>query len=112
MAAGRPKVRTQEELDEIARKLEEYIENNEIPIVAEFAYLNNIPRSSLYSDKQFETLLKKLIDKKEANLEKLALGNNVNTSMAIFSLKQLGWSDKIEQNVKSENVVIVDDIKA
>lgn len=111
MAGGRPKRYTKEFLLDIAEKFEKYIEDTEIPIVAEFAYLINFPRSSLYQFEEFETVLKKCIDKKEANLEKLALTNNVNTSMAIFSLKQLGWTDKVEQNVKSENVVIVDDIK-
>lgn len=111
MAGGRPKRYSKEFLLDIAEKFEKYIEETEIPIVAEFAYLINFPRSSLYQFEEFETVLKKCIDKKEANLEKLALTNTVNTSMAIFSLKQLGWTDKVEQNVKSENVVIVDDIK-
>ena len=111
MAGGRPKKYTKEFLLDIAEKFEKYIEETEIPIIAEFAYQIDFPRSSLYQFEEFETLLKKCIDKKESVLEKYALLGHVNPSMAIFSLKQLGWTDKVEQNVKSENVVIVDDIK-
>ena len=45
-----------------------------------------------------------LICKKEANLEKGLLGNVLNPTGAVFSLKQLGWSDRqeidINQNVQ------------
>jgi hypothetical protein len=37
------------------------------------------------------------IAKKEGALERMALEGKVNTSMAIFSLKQLGWKDTHEQ---------------
>ena len=37
-----------------------------------------------------------LIAKKEAQLERLALEKQIDSRMAIFSLKQLGWKDKAE----------------
>ena len=82
-------------LAELAKKFDEYIENTDIPIIAEFAYLNNIDRTLLYDKPEFSTLLKKAITKKKAQLEKLALKGEINPTMAVFSLKQLGWSDKI-----------------
>ena len=54
----------------------------------------------------FSTLLKKCIAKKEANLEKGALTGKLNPSMAIFSLKQLGWRDKKEEEVQNPSINI------
>ena len=99
---GRPvSVWTKEYIKEIRDKMNEYIDNEEIPIVAEFAYKNDVHREQLYNLGHWNKELKKMIQKKEANLEKHALLNKVNTTMAVFSLKQLGWSDKqqIEQTV-------------
>lgn len=96
---GRPVEYTEERKAEIEAKLEEYIESTEIPIVAEFAYKNNIRRQRLYE--HFPDTLKKLIEKKESALERLALEGGVNTTMAVFSLKQLGWSDKTESVIKT-----------
>ena len=96
-----PKRKHLSEIDELVTKLKEYIDNNDIPIIAEFAYLNDIPRSSLYDQPELSTLLKKLICKKEANLEKGILSNQINTAGGIFSLKQLGWKDR--QTIELEN---------
>ena len=95
---GRPLIYTPERIEEIKIMLEDYIEDEEVivPIVAEFAYKNKIRRQSLYEHEEFSDTLKRLKDKKEAQLEYLGLFNVVNTTMAIFSLKQLGWSDKMQ----------------
>ena len=84
-----------------------------MPIIAEFAYMNEIDRNYLYDNAIFSTLLKRCIAKKEANLEKGALTGKLNPSMAIFSLKQLGWKDKKEVDVKTPQVIFTndDDIK-
>jgi len=95
---ARPKKYTSEQIEEIKEKLSHYIEKTTIPIIAEFAYQNDIPRYALYDYSEFSTLIKKLIDKKEAQLERKALNNETNYKMAIFSLKQLGWSDKQDIN--------------
>jgi hypothetical protein len=79
---------------ELLLKFESYIAREKVPIVAEFASQTGILRDWLYDQPDFSTLLKKCVQKKEAGLERLALKNNCNTSMAIFSLKQLGWTDK------------------
>jgi len=93
---GRPRKYNNEQVTEICEKFKKYIEDNAIPIICEFASLNDLISQQLYDYPEFSTLLKKCTDKKQANLEKGALANTVNTSMAIFSLKQLGWTDKRE----------------
>ena len=100
---GRPRTFTDEQVAEIRDKLVQYIATTEIPIVAEFAYLNDINRQILYDYPEFSTLTKKLIAKKEAQLERKGLMNEVNSTMAIFSLKQLGWRDKQEIETKSSD---------
>ena len=94
MAGGRPKKYTTADIEEIKQKLVEYIEVTDIPIIAEFAYKNRIPRHRLYDYEEFSTLIKEMIDKKEANLERMGLNKEVDRTMAVFSLKQLGWSDR------------------
>lgn len=99
---GRPKKYNKAQVAEISEKLSNYIDKENLPILAEFAYTNDIPRQTFYDYEEFSTLVKKLFDKKEAQLEKLASFNVINNTMAVFSLKQLGWRDnkdvKIEQD--------------
>ena len=52
------------------------------------AIIKNAPRSPWR-----EVRLAKKKAKKEAQLERLALRKEINHTMAIFSLKQLGWKD-------------------
>ncbi|MFA5638847.1 MAG: hypothetical protein WC961_08205 [Anaerovoracaceae bacterium] len=98
-ATGRPRKYTKEYLAEIIEKLDHYIDETPIPVVAEFAYQNKIPRQALYRYEELSDTIKRLIDKKEAQLERLALKGEINQSMAIFSLKQLGWTDKLSQSI-------------
>ena len=100
---GRPRALMPDEVDNIVRLLSIYINNSDIPIIAEFAYMNDIPRQTLYDYDEFSTLRKKCIDKKESQLEKLGLLGDVNSTMAIFSLKQIGWSDKPKEEIVQEN---------
>jgi len=71
----------------------QYVENTDIPIVAEFAYTRGISRDQLYAMEELSDALKACIAKKEFALESKALKGDVNCTMAIFSLKQLGWKD-------------------
>lgn len=91
---GRPRTYSDDEVLDLIERFEEYIANTDIPIIAEFAYQNGVLRETLYDYEEFSTLRKAAIDKKEAQLERLALKGEVDKTMAIFSLKQLGWSDK------------------
>ena len=86
----------------LAIALEEYIDATPIPILAEFATNQKVTRETLYDMPELSTLLKRCTQKKEASLERMTLMGELNTSMAIFSLKQLGWSDKLEQMHKGD----------
>lgn len=99
---GRPPKLQEHDLQELVEKFDKYIEETEIPIIAEFSYLNNVERTYLYERPEFLTLLKKCIAKKEAQLEKGSLMGILNSTQAIFSLKQLGWRDKQEIEMKSD----------
>ncbi len=89
---------TKKKNDDILIKLQKYVEETNIPIVAEFAYLNNVRRQYLYENKELSDTIKRLIDKKEAQLERSGLDKTIDKTMAIFSLKQLGWKDTQELN--------------
>lgn len=93
---ARPRKYNEEKVKEIIDDLEKYIENTEIPILSEFAYQHKVSREALYDYEEFSTLIKRAIYKKEAQLERKALNGEVDKTMAIFSLKQLGWRDKHE----------------
>ena len=97
---GRPIEYTPERIAEIKALMEEYIETHTIPILAEFAYLNNIRRQTFYEIPELSDTVEKLLLKKEAQLEAGGLAEKINVSMAKFSLAQLGWSDK--QEIKGE----------
>ncbi len=100
---GRPRNLSNERIEEVQDKFEQYINETPVPIIAEFAYLNDISRDSLYDYPEFSTLIKKCVNKKEAQLERGALQNSLNTTMAIFSLKQLGWRDKQEHEITGKD---------
>lgn len=82
----------------LALTFERYISETKLPIVAEFAYLNDVPRETLYTWEEFQTLLKRCIDKKEAALERGMITEEFNVTASIFSLKQLGWKDRMEHS--------------
>ena len=103
---ARPRSRTQTQDEELFNKFKKYINNTTLPIIAEFAYMNDIERQYLYDNEMFSTLLKKKKKKKEANLEKGALTGKLNPSMAIFSLKQLGWKDRKEEEAQNPSINI------
>jgi|AntDeeMetagen681_2_1112603.scaffolds.fasta_scaffold03827_8 hypothetical protein len=95
-SGGRPIKFDEAYCDKIITEMEEYMDSVDIPILAEFAYTHNYSRQSLYKHEKLRDTRKKMMMKKEAQLEKLGLLNVINGTMAIFSLKQLGWKDKQE----------------
>jgi len=107
---ARPRKYSDEQVQDIKEKLADYIENTDIPILAEFAYINNVLRQVLYEYDEFTTLIKRAVAKKEAQLERMALTGDVDKTMAIFSLKQLGWRDKQEIE-HSGGINIVNDVE-
>jgi hypothetical protein len=99
---GRPIEYTPERIQEIKEAMERYIQETDVPIVAEFAYLNNIRRAILYEIPELSYTVGKMIDKKESQLERGGLIGEYNASMAKFSLAQLGWSEKQETKVTGD----------
>ena len=102
---ARPRSRTQTQDEQLFDRFKKYIDNTTLPIIAEFAYMNEIDRNYLYDNAIFSTLLKRCIAKKEANLEKGALTGKLNPTMAIFSLKQIGWKDKQADEMQQQPVI-------
>jgi len=95
-AGGAPLIFTEEKLAKMKKQIEKYTKETDIPILAECATRMDILRQTLYEHDELSDAIKKLIQKKEAQLEKLASFNVINPTMAIFSLKQIGWKDKHE----------------
>ena len=79
--------------DELLALLENYIEKTQIPILSEFAWKHGLHRQKLYEMPELSDAIKRCITKKEAALEAGALRGDINPTMAIFSLKQIGWND-------------------
>ena len=102
---ARPRSRTQTQDEQLFDRFKKYIDNTTLPIIAEFAYMNDIERQYLYDNEMFSTLLKKCTEKKQANLEKGALTGKLNPTMAIFSLKQLGWRDRPADEMQQQPVI-------
>lgn len=90
-------------VDDILAALDPYLAEADPPIVAEFAHQQGITRQYLYElaatrkakgDGRLSDAIKRLSESKEIALERGALSGHYSPSVAIFSLKQLGWSDK------------------
>lgn len=82
--------------------LEDYIRTTDIPIVAEFAYLHNMSCKYLNENNCYADPIERLLTKKQANLERRCLEGQIDKTMAIFSLKQLGWTDNVKHDISVE----------
>jgi hypothetical protein len=87
---GRPREIDREKL---LADLDAYIATTDIPILARFAVNQGLHRQQLYEIPELSDAIKRCANKKEAALEEAGLAGTVNVTMAIFSLKQLGWKD-------------------
>jgi len=108
MPGGRPPKYTPELLAQLVESFESYIDDTEIPILKEWCVANKVPANHIYDYPEFGESIKRCVDKKEVALERSALEGRVNVSMAIFSLKQLGWRDKQEFDHSGELRVTVE----
>lgn len=102
MAKRQPKYET----EYIVEQIELYLEREEIPILKELCYEQNWDYDYFMvlrgRDEEVDRSIKKLINRKEAQLEKLALQGKIDKTMAVFSLKQLGWKDRQEIAVSDD----------
>lgn len=107
---ARPK-KKKYELKYLCKLIDEYTDNTEIPILKEVCYKNGLNYSYVMQmrakqeNEELSNSIKRLLDKKESQLERLGLTGKIDRGMAIFSLKQLGWRDKPEQEDDIEKIV-------
>lgn len=77
-----------------------------VPIIKEFALKNGISYNRLceryQENEELSSAIKKIGSTKEIVLERGALTGKYNSTMAIFSLKQMGWRDKKEEVADNE----------
>ena len=53
-------------------------------------------------DDRLDTSIKNLVNAKEYMLERLGLKGKINSTLAVFSLKQLGWRDQQQVDVGTD----------
>lgn len=108
MANNKPGRPSKVNIDVLIADIDSYIERADPPIIAEYAHLHGITRQRLYQladekkavgDMRLFDGIKKLSEAKEIKLEKNGLSGDYAANVAIFSLKQLGWSDKQNMNI-------------
>ena len=89
----------------------DYMNTAPVPNITEFALQQGYERQYLYEraeneknkgKPQLSDTIKKISQMKEVQLEKLALMGLCPDRFAIFALKQLGWSDKVEQKIDAD----------
>lgn len=104
---GRPKS-DKYDIDKMVNIIEEYTNDTELPILKEVCYLNNWNYDYIMQmQRDNESLshsIKTLLNKKEVQLEKGGISGKYNNTMVIFSLKQLGWRDKQDIDIHSEEL--------
>ena len=97
--AGRPRI--YESVDELEIKCDEYFESARKPTVTGLAlYLGFADKSTLYEYRdrpEFSYPIKKALTKIEMYHEEGLSEGNV--AGRIFALKNMGWKDKVEQDV-------------
>lgn len=101
-------------IDDLIADADDYIQSANPPIVAEYAIMHGITRQYLYELAKKEDnegrhdlsdTIKKITDSKAILLERNALLGKYNPTMAIFSLKQIGWKDKPDDSEDDNDLV-------
>jgi len=100
-------------IDDMIKKINEYTDEEQVPILKEVCYKNGWNYIYLFEleskNPKLSESIRRLMYKKEVMLEKLGLFNVINSSIAKFSLFQLGWREKqeIEHTGNKEKPVMV-----
>jgi len=101
------RVKTEDLIKDVPVYLKECELNGTIPQVIRFARRHGYTKQGLYQRMESEPALvdsiRQIIEEKELILEENGLIGKYNSSMAIFSLKQLGWKDKNEVELSTED---------
>jgi hypothetical protein len=93
--------------DEVISYLNECLRKKKVPIFKEvtvkegwaYFYVERIRHDERYQ--RLDEAIQALMDAKEYMLERLGLDGKIDKTMAVFSLKQLGWKD--QQSVELAN---------
>lgn len=109
---GPPVKYTPEKISKIKTALENYIDDNEYPMLSKFAYENKIPRTYLYEFSELADTIKRMTDKKESELEYGMLTGKYNVTGAIFTLKQKPYLWKDKQEIDMNHSLTPETIKA
>ncbi len=104
-------------VEDICRALDSYtaqcIKQKEVPILKEvfvkkgwdYVYVTQILNGRLLDQKddRLDISIRNLVNAKEYMLERLGLKGQINATLAVFSLKQLGWRDQQQVDVGTDN---------
>ena len=104
MPGGRPLKYTPDEL-QIA--VDDYFATEQKPTIAGLAVHLDMDRQTLYNYRErdeFFDILKRAVNKVEAKYEGRLIYEN-NPTGVIFALKNMGWKDKTEQDVRVDGGV-------
>lgn len=100
--------------DNLINDIREYTKNTDYPILKELCYLKHYNYDTIMKyqrdNEELMQSIKELLYKKEAFLEKNGLLGNINSTMSVFTLKQLGWRDKIEIDKDEKEISKLDEI--
>ena len=92
--------------------LDKYTNDTDIPILKEVCYQNYLNYDTIMKYQRTDELLmqsiKRLLNKKESQLERKGLNKEIDRTVAIFSLKQLGWKDRQEISFGEEQADEID----
>lgn len=104
------------DVDEICNALDSYtahcVKQKEVPILKEvfvkkgwdYLYVTQILNGRLLEQKddRLDISIRNLVNAKEYMLERLGLKGKINSTLAVFSLKQLGWRDQQQVDVGTD----------
>lgn len=85
----------------MAAEMEKYTEATELPILVEFCYLSRVNKTQIWElaglSEELSDSIRRLLAKKETELERGVHAKRLNPTMAVFSLKQMGWRDSHDE---------------
>ena len=103
---ARPK---SDKYDNLKSDIIEYTNTTEYPILKELCYQKHYNYDYVMqlqrNDEELSQSIKELIYKKESYLEREGIKGNIAQTMAVFTLKQLGWKDVVENQVQGEQKI-------
>lgn len=87
------------EIPDMIAKIIAYTDDTSLPILKEICYQNHWDYQYVMNlqaaNENLREPIRRLLDKKEVVLERGGLTGGLDKTMAIFSLKQLGWTDRV-----------------